>query len=97
LVLLQNSIELDEDLLVNSEKSLETLVCMGDSLGVATAYSQEVNKEVNRPSVKDSVVGQDNEVAKTAIQHAKTFKARDGQLGPEDDPAYADIGSLELQ
>lgn len=95
--MLQKSIELDEDLLANSEKSLETLVYMGDSLGVAKKHSKEVNQDVDRPSVQDSVVGLDNEVAKKGIQYSNSFNVRDGHLGLEDDQRFPDIGALEMQ
>ncbi|CAM6085605.1 unnamed protein product [Calypogeia fissa] len=92
----ENSIELDEDLVANSGKSLETLVCVGDSLGVAK-NSQEVNTDVDRPSVQDSVLGFDNVVTKKGIQYSNSFNVRDGHLGLEGDPRFPDISSLDMQ
>jgi phosphatidylserine decarboxylase len=40
---LQDAIEIDEDLLANSARSLETLVSVGMKLGVATKKQATVN------------------------------------------------------
>jgi phosphatidylserine decarboxylase len=40
---LQDAIEIDEDLLANSARSLETLVSVGMKLGVATKKQAAVN------------------------------------------------------
>ena len=42
-VILQDAIEIDEDLLANSARSLETLVSVGMKLGVATKKQATVN------------------------------------------------------
>lgn len=38
---MQDAIQIDEDLLANSARSLETLVCVGMSLGVSTRKQAE--------------------------------------------------------
>ncbi|KAG6552239.1 hypothetical protein Mapa_006088 [Marchantia paleacea] len=91
LVFQKGAIELDEDLLANSERSLETLVTVGESLGVARMYSAEVNEQVHRPSIQDSVVGLDNDVARKGIRASASFNVRGGHLGLEGEPEY-DVG-----
>ncbi|GAQ86455.1 phosphatidylserine decarboxylase [Klebsormidium nitens] len=49
----KDAISLDEDLIANSERSLETLVQLGQTLGVAKG----VPVMTRRPSIYDSVVG----------------------------------------
>ncbi|KAL3676101.1 hypothetical protein R1sor_026049 [Riccia sorocarpa] len=77
----EGAIELDEDLVANSERSLETLVMVGESLGVARKYSDEVNEHMSRPSVRDSVVGLDSDVAKKGVQDTSSFIVNGGHLG----------------
>lgn len=92
MVFQKGAIELDEDLLANSERSLETLVTVGESLGVARMYSAEVNDQVHRPSIQDSVVGLDNDVARKGVLASASFNVRGGHLGLEGEPEY-DVGS----
>ncbi|KAL2608260.1 hypothetical protein R1flu_026833 [Riccia fluitans] len=88
MVFQKGAIELDEDLVANSEKSLETLVMVGESLGVARKYSDEINEKMSRPSVQDSVVGLDNEVAKQGVGVTSSFIVNGGHLGLEGEPGY---------
>ncbi|KAH9315405.1 hypothetical protein KI387_024032, partial [Taxus chinensis] len=64
----KDAIDLDEDLLLNSEKSLETLVSVGMSLGISKTMSKEQAANTRRPGRRDSVVGLDNEVAEREIR-----------------------------
>ena len=52
-LILQNSIELDEDLLAYSARSIETLVSVGMQLGV----SVKVRVEHQLPDIKNCVLG----------------------------------------
>lgn len=40
-IFVQDAIEIDEDLIANSERSLETLVCVGMKLGVSKLKQSE--------------------------------------------------------
>lgn len=50
---MQDVIEIDEDLIANSERSLETLVCLGMKLGV----SKLKQSERRLPNLGDCVLG----------------------------------------
>ena len=63
----QGSIELDEDLIINSTRVLETLVSMGMSIGVAQGHTYEDMEHVQRPTITDSVAAQDNELARKGL------------------------------
>ncbi|ERN19873.1 hypothetical protein AMTRI_Chr11g100430 [Amborella trichopoda] len=49
----KDAIEIDTDLLANSERSLETLVSVGMTLGV----SKRRSNDIRRPTLEDSIVG----------------------------------------
>lgn len=78
---MQKSIALDEDLLANSERSLETLVYMGTTVGIARGHTYEDMEHVNRPSITDSVAGQDSPVARRGIQATDSINVRGSHLG----------------
>jgi phosphatidylserine decarboxylase len=80
---LQRSIELDKDLLANSERSLETLVYMGMTVGVAQGNSYEAVQHIKRPTITDSVAALDHEVAQQGIQVTDSINVCDGHLGLE--------------
>mgnify|MGYP006982111430 FL=1 len=82
---MKGAIDFDEDLVANSEKSLETLVYMGMSLGFSTRMPEEDVATTPRPSVKNSVLGLDNEVAKKGIMASTSFNARCAHLGELDE------------
>jgi len=63
----KGSIELDEDLIINSTRVLETLVSMGMSIGVAQGHTYEDMEHVQRPTITDSVAAQDNELARKGL------------------------------
>lgn len=80
---MQKSISLDEDLLANSERSLETLVYMGNTVGIARGLTYE---NIDRPTVTDSVAALDSPVAKKGIQATDSINVRFSHLGlPDDD------------
>ncbi|MCO5590555.1 hypothetical protein L7F22_044526 [Adiantum nelumboides] len=90
----KGAIDFDEDLIANSERSLETLVFMGMSLGVSTAISVQDMATTPRPTIRQSVVALDNEIAKKGVRASNSFNARDFTLGDteEDDveePTYS--------
>ncbi|XP_024521202.1 phosphatidylserine decarboxylase proenzyme 2 [Selaginella moellendorffii] len=75
------AIDIDKDLLANSERSLETLVSVGMTLGVSRKLVGDQAFEKSRPTIRDSVVALDNEVSKKGIQASMSFNVRQGQLG----------------
>eukprot|EP00249_Psilotum_nudum_P020373 c27674_g1_i1 orf=474-2495(-) len=77
----KDAIELDEDLIANSERSLETLVSVGMSLGVSRGLSQEELATTPRPTIQNSVVALDNEVARTGIQSSQSCNVQSTNLG----------------
>ncbi|KAH8954875.1 hypothetical protein BDL97_08G104400 [Sphagnum fallax] len=79
----QSSIELDKDLLANSERSLETLVYMGMTVGVAQGSSYEAVQHIKRPAITDSVAALDHEVAQQGIQVTDSINVCNGHLGLE--------------
>jgi phosphatidylserine decarboxylase len=81
-------IDLDEDLLANSRRSLETLVFMGMTIGVASGHTYEAMEHRKRPTITDSVAGQDNEDAK-GFQITDSINVRLGHLGFEDESKEA--------
>jgi phosphatidylserine decarboxylase len=80
---LQSSIELDKDLLANSQRSLETLVYMGMTVGVAQGDSYEAVQHIKRPAITDSVAALDHEVAQQGIQVTDSINVCNGHLGLE--------------
>lgn len=82
--MVQKAIEFDEDLLANSERSLETLVSLGMTLGVSKALSYDA--ELERPTQKDSVVGLNNDISKSGITASTSMNVRAGHLGLEGVP-----------
>lgn len=73
----KGAIDFDEDLVANSERSLETLVYMGMSLGVSPGISVEDMATTPRPTIRNSVVALDNEIARKGIKASDSFNARD--------------------
>lgn len=84
----KGAINLDEDLVANSERSLETLVYMGMSLGVSTAMSEADVATTPRPTIRNSVVALDNEIARKGILSSSSFNARGTGL---EDLAYGGL------
>jgi phosphatidylserine decarboxylase len=80
---LQSSIALDKDLLANSERSLETLVYLGMTVGVAQGSSYEAVQHIKRPAITDSVAALDHEVAQQGIQVTDSINVCNGHLGLE--------------
>jgi phosphatidylserine decarboxylase len=86
----KKGISLDEDLLANSERSLETLVYMGNTVGIARGLTYE---NIDRPTVTDSVAALDSPVAQKGIQATDSINVRFSHLGlPDDDD---DDGKVE--
>ena len=81
---MQRSIDLDEDLLANSERSIETLVNVGMTIGIARGHAYE-DMHVQRPTVSDSIAVQDNPVARSGITATDSINVRFGHLGVEDE------------
>eukprot|EP00250_Pteridium_aquilinum_P033218 c5332_g1_i2 orf=210-2240(+) len=81
----KGAIDFDEDLVANSERSLETLVYMGTSLGIATSMSATDKATTPRPSIRNSVVALNNEIAKKGIGAANSFNARGASLGESEE------------
>lgn len=81
----KGAIDFDEDLVANSERSLETLVYMGTSLGISTAMSVEDMATTPRPTIRNSVVGLDNEIGRKGIRASNSFNARGTDLGDVDE------------
>lgn len=80
----KGAIDFDEDLVANSERSLETLVFMGMSLGISTKMSGEDMATTARPSIRNSVVALGNEIATKGIKASDSFNARGTHLGDSD-------------
>ncbi len=74
---------MDKDLLANSERSLETLVYMGMTVGVAQGNSYEAVQHMQRPTITDSVAALDHEVAQQGIQVTDSINVCNGHLGLE--------------
>jgi len=94
----QKAISLDEDLLANSERSLETLVFMGTTIGVTRGHTYEAMEHVSRPTITDSVAGQDSIVGMKGIVATDSINVRFNRLGvPEDDDGKVeeDDGNVE--
>lgn len=81
---MQRSVDLDEDLLANSERSLETLVYMGMTVGIARGQTYEDMEHIQRPTITDSIVGQETPVGRGGIQATDSINVRYGHLGLED-------------
>jgi len=91
----QKAIALDEDLLANSERCLETLVYMGTTVGIARGHTYEAMEHVSRPSITDSVAGQDNIVSRKGIQATDSINVRFSHLGvPEEEDDKAEEAEL---
>lgn len=71
--------------MVNSERSLETLVSVGMTIGVARGYSYDSVHNFRRPTITDSVAALDNEVARAGITASDSINVREGHLGLETD------------
>ncbi|GLJ07605.1 hypothetical protein SUGI_0070660 [Cryptomeria japonica] len=81
----KDAIDLDEDLVLNSERSLETLVSVGMSLGVSKKMSEEQVANTVRPRRNDSIAILDNEVAERGIRATTSGKVINYQIGlPEE-------------
>eukprot|EP00252_Welwitschia_mirabilis_P025849 TRINITY_DN8234_c0_g1_i1.p1 TRINITY_DN8234_c0_g1~~TRINITY_DN8234_c0_g1_i1.p1 ORF type:complete len:739 (-),score=145.88 TRINITY_DN8234_c0_g1_i1:134-2350(-) len=79
----RGAIELDEDLLANSERSLETLVSVGMTLGISKhvkLLNQDFGKYA-RPTRHDSIAGLDNEIAKKGVIVTDSANVIQGHLG----------------
>ncbi|KAH7296278.1 hypothetical protein KP509_26G017000 [Ceratopteris richardii] len=72
----KGAIDFDEDLIANSERSLETLVFMGMSLGVSNQISVEEMASTPRPTVRNSVMALDNDIARIGVRASSSFNAR---------------------
>lgn len=59
---------------------------MGMSIGIARGHLYEDMEHVSRPTITDSVAGQDNAVARRGIQATDSINVRFSHLGvPEED------------
>ncbi|GLJ31936.1 hypothetical protein SUGI_0642840 [Cryptomeria japonica] len=77
----KDAIDLDEALVLNSERSLETLVSVGMSLGVSKKMSEEQVANTTRPRHNDSIAILDNEVAERRIRATTSGKVINYQIG----------------
>lgn len=90
----KDAIELDEDLLANSERALETLVSVGMTLGVSKHLSKEQATNTRRPNRQDSVIGLDNGISEKgagAIESANVIRGHIGVLDEEEEEGGYDI------
>lgn len=84
----KDAIELDEDLLANSERALETLVSVGMTLGISKHLSKEQATNTRRPNRQDSVIGLDNEIFRNgggAIESANVIRGHIGVREEEEE------------
>ncbi|KAJ7556151.1 hypothetical protein O6H91_05G071300 [Diphasiastrum complanatum] len=78
----KHTIDLDDDLVANSERSLETLVSVGMTLGTARHIQANDLYLARRPTIKDSVVGLDNQIAIEGISVTDSVNVPEGGFGP---------------
>lgn len=89
----KDAIELDEDLLANSERALETLVSVGMTLGVSKHLPKEQATNTRRPNRQDSVIGLGNEIFENsdgASECANVIKRHIAVLEEEEEEESSD-------